>query len=75
MAQLHLYVRDDIAAEVQRRAQAAGVSVSKYLARLVTERTSRAWPAGWFDDVPGSWCGEPLERPEQGAYESRQELR
>ena len=75
MPQLHLYVSDDVAAEIQRRAKAAGLSVSKYLARLVSERTSHAWPAGWFDHVAGGWCGEPPERPAQGTFETRQDLR
>lgn len=75
MPQLHLYVSDQTAAEIQRLARAAGVSVSKYLARIVSERTGQGWPTGWFDHVPGGWCGEPLESPTQGTFEARQDLR
>jgi len=74
MPQLHLYVSDDIAAEISRRAQASGMSVSRYLARLVHGRTSTGWPPGWFDRVPGGWHGDPLERPPQGAFEARETL-
>jgi hypothetical protein len=72
--QLHLYVSDDLAAEISRRAEAAGMSVSRYLAYLVRERTRAGWPDGWFDRVPGGWRGEPLERPAQGSLEAREEL-
>ena len=35
MPQLHLYVPDELAAEIARRAEARGLSVSRYLADLV----------------------------------------
>ena len=75
MPQLHLYVSDEIAAEVVREARAAGLSVSRYLAQLVRERTSTDWPDGWFERVPGGWQGGPLERAPQGALELREDLR
>jgi hypothetical protein len=74
MPQLHLYVSDDVAAEIRARAKAAGVSVSRYLAHLVRERTSTGWPRGWFERVPGGWQGDPLERPPQGDFEAREDL-
>ncbi|MFV2073487.1 MAG: hypothetical protein ACC742_12650 [Thermoanaerobaculales bacterium] len=74
MPQLHLYVSDEVAAEISRRAQASGISVSRYLAGLVRERTSSGWPVGWFERVPGGWQGEPLVRPPQGAFEVRESL-
>lgn len=74
MPQLHLYVNDDVAAEINRRAQAAGVSVSRFLAQLVQERARAGWPEGWFDRVPGGWRGDPLDRPPQGEYETREAL-
>ncbi|MBW4522334.1 MAG: hypothetical protein KME16_21990 [Scytolyngbya sp. HA4215-MV1] len=33
------------------------------------------WMAGFFDEVIGSWEGEPLVRSEQGEYEMREELK
>lgn len=74
MPQLHLYVSDEVAAEIGRRAEAAGVSVSRFLAKLVQERASAGWPDGWFDRVPGGWQGAPLERAPQGEVEPREPL-
>jgi len=35
---------------------------------------SRGWLPGFFENVIGSWQGEPLERPTQLPYEVREEL-
>jgi len=32
---------------------------------------SRGWQPGFFEEVIGSWEGEPLERPGQLPYEVR----
>jgi hypothetical protein len=34
----------------------------------------RGWMPGFFEEVIGGWVGEPLERPEQGEYEIREQL-
>jgi hypothetical protein len=34
----------------------------------------RGWMPGFFEEVIGGWVGEPLERPEQGEYETRESL-
>jgi len=34
----------------------------------------RGWMPGFFEEVIGGWVGEPLERPEQGEYETREQL-
>ncbi|BAZ03262.1 hypothetical protein NIES37_72750 (plasmid) [Tolypothrix tenuis PCC 7101] len=34
----------------------------------------RIWMPGFFEEVIGGWVGEPLERPEQGNYEIREQL-
>lgn len=75
MTQLHLYVPDDIAAKVQERADRQGLSVSRYLARLVKKEIGEGWPEGYFEDVIGGWKGEPLQRPPQGTPERRIKLR
>ncbi|MBW4567168.1 MAG: hypothetical protein KME31_03850 [Tolypothrix carrinoi HA7290-LM1] len=31
----------------------------------------RGWMPGFFEEVIGGWVGEPLERAEQGEYETR----
>lgn len=74
MPQLHLYVPDKIAAEVQHRAERQGVSVSRYLASLVRREIGEGWPAGYFGEVIGGWKGKPLERPPQGVLERREPL-
>jgi len=74
MSQLHVYVPKSLEEEVRRRAKALGVSVSRYLGQLVRREVGSEWPVGWFDEVVGAWKGEPLERPDQGRYETRDEL-
>ncbi|MBD2248412.1 hypothetical protein [Nostoc sp. FACHB-888] len=34
----------------------------------------RGWMPGFFEEVIGGWVGEPLERAEQGEYETREQL-
>jgi len=53
--QLHLYVSDDVAAELRARARERGVSVSRLLAEIVTRDARRAWPDGWLERVAGAW--------------------
>lgn len=74
MPQLHTYLTDSEAARLQSEAQARGLSVSKLIAEKLRAKTSGGWPAGFFEEVVGSWTDEPLERPEQGDYERRPEL-
>lgn len=33
------------------------------------------WLPGFFEKTAGQWQGEPLVRPDQGAYEDRRDLR
>jgi hypothetical protein len=74
MPQLHLYVPDDLASEIARRAEARGLSVSRFLAEVVRQEIATGWPEGFFEEVLGGWRGEPLERPPQLAYEERERL-
>jgi hypothetical protein len=41
---------------------------------LVYHVTNSKWPAGYFEETYGSFADEPLERPEQGSFEEREEL-
>ncbi|MDZ8221483.1 MULTISPECIES: hypothetical protein [unclassified Nostoc] len=34
----------------------------------------RGWIPGFFEEVIGGWVGKPLERAEQGEYETREPL-
>jgi len=69
-----LYIPDDLAERIQREAQSADMSVSRYLAELVRREMSPDWPEGYFDEVVGGWVGEALERPPQGNLEQREPL-
>ncbi|HID44501.1 MAG TPA: hypothetical protein EYP34_01930 [Chromatiaceae bacterium] len=70
MAQLHCYVPDNLAKRFQEKARKSNLPVSKYLALLIEKEVENQWPAGYFD-LFGSWRGERLERPDQGAFKQR----
>ncbi len=74
MPQLHLYVPKDVASVVRLRARARAMTVSGYLAELVTREVARDWPEGFFDQVVGGWKGRALRRPTQGRFETRVDL-
>lgn len=66
-------MNDDIAAEIRYNAEVRGLSISRYLADLVTRELGTSWPEGYFERVPGSWVGdEPLERPPDLPLEERE---
>ena len=71
MPQLHLYIPEELAAEVARKARARGLSVSRFLAELVQQRVTTAWPEHYFDQVVGSWKGKKLVRTRQAEFERR----
>lgn len=74
MPQLHLYLPEDLEAEVRRRAGERGLPVSRYLAEIVRRELREGWPDDFFGAVVGGWIGDPLERPPQGDFEPRDEL-
>jgi hypothetical protein len=74
MPQLHFYVPDELAEKIRQEAQAADMSVSRYLANLVKREVASEWPEGFFEEVVGGWIGEPLQRPLQGEFEHREVL-
>jgi len=73
MPQLHCYVPEAVAEQLQHKAKQAHTSVSKYLAELVKKDVGTDWPEGFFE-LFGAWEGDPLTRDEQGEYEQRLEL-
>lgn len=73
MPQLHLYVSEDVALSLRERAEARGLSLSKYLAELARREVSGGWPEGYFTEVAGGWVGD-FERPEQLELEVREAL-
>ena len=74
MPQLHLYVSDDVAEKIKRKAEKRRLTTSRYLAEVVKRDLGRGWPEGYFETVVGGWKGESLERPPQGEFEERHEL-
>jgi hypothetical protein len=74
MPQVHFYVPESLASRIRDRANAAGLSVSRYVAEVVKTELAAEWPKGFFDEVAGGWQGLPLERPPQGAPDSRDTL-
>ncbi len=74
MPQLHLYVPEDLADEITRRARARGLSVSRFLNELVHQQVATAWPEDYFETVVGGWQGKRLARAPQGRPESRDRL-
>ncbi|MDY7023087.1 MAG: hypothetical protein SWJ54_17345 [Cyanobacteriota bacterium] len=41
---------------------------------LIQSQKKSHWLPGFFEEVIGGWVGEPLQRSEQGQYESREIL-
>ena len=74
MPQLHFYLPDDVVKRIKQKASARGLSVSRYVAEIVRREVADEWPEGYFENTVGCWEGEPLERPEQGEFEERDEL-
>jgi hypothetical protein len=72
MPQLHFYISEEAASVIRKRAEAQGISLSRFVANLVQREVSFDWPEGFFEKVAGGWKGEPLERPVQGEYEQRE---
>lgn len=62
MAQMHFYVDHETEAEIRRRAESAGMPVSRYLAELVRGAMGGGWPEGWFARTGGAWVGPPQKR-------------
>ena len=58
MPQLHLYVPEEVAVKLRECAKVRGVSLSKYLAEVVSKEAAVGWPAGYFESVVGSWRGD-----------------
>ena len=54
MPQIHFYVPEDLASKIRDRAEAAGLSVSRYVADVVKTELVTDWPEGFFEKVPGA---------------------
>lgn len=74
MPQLHFYVDLSTEQRIRERAQAQGLTVSKYIASILAREVDAGYPPGFWDDVYGCWAGEPFDRPAQLDYEDREPL-
>lgn len=63
MKQLHLSVDEETAERLAREAARRGVSLSRYLAGLVSASLDAAWPEGYLGSVVGSCKGLDLAEP------------
>jgi predicted transcriptional regulator len=62
MAQVTLYLDDETADRLKKAAKRAGLSRSRFLARLVREKTVTEWPQA-VKDLAGAWPDlETVER-------------
>jgi hypothetical protein len=48
---MHFYVPDKVARKIKDNAKRLGVSSSKYVSQLVTEKVDGGWPAGYFESL------------------------
>jgi len=58
MGQVTVYLDDESERQMRRAAKAAGVSVSRWLAELVHDRTRREWPEAVIK-AAGTWTDFP----------------
>jgi hypothetical protein len=73
MAQLTLYLPDDLAKELKRAAKRAKKSLSAYVAQLAgQELKPTKWPKS-FTDTFGAWAGD-FPEIKRLPYEQREEL-
>jgi len=67
MPQVTLYLDADTEAKLKKAAKHAGLSRSRWLARLVQERTVSEWPQA-VKDLAGAWSDlEPAKGLRRGA--------
>lgn len=74
MPQVHTYLPKALVAKIRQRAEARGLSLSRYLAEIVAKEVGDDWPEAFFHEVVGGWQGDPLTRPEQHPIEDRDEF-
>jgi len=73
MPQLHLYVSDATADILRADAERENLSLSRYLAKVVTDTAKTGWPAGYLDGIFGSCPAFAV--PEEPPYEQIPPLR
>ena len=59
MAQLSLYLDKETERTARKAAKASGLSVSRWVATLIREKTAREWPSSVVNLV-GAWADDKL---------------
>ena len=49
MPQMHFYIPAKVAEKIKDNAKRLGLSSSKYVSQLVTEKVEGSWPAGYIE--------------------------
>lgn len=57
MGQLTIYLDDETEGRMKRAADDAGLSRSRWVARVIREKTASEWPES-FRELAGAWRGE-----------------
>jgi len=68
MAQITLYLDDQTAQRIKRAARRQKISLSKWVAQRLEDRSNTKWPSR-YDKLFGSLADSSFERPEQGNTE------
>jgi hypothetical protein len=70
--QLHFYVPEETARALRRKAKAEGVSLSKYIGKVVAKEVEdKGWPPGYFDYFRKNPLPDDFEIPEPPPLEKR----
>ena len=73
MSQLTIYLPDAHEAKLREVAAAAGLSVSRWIAQLVSQHTQSEWPTE-VAALAGAWRDLPFHEPSQVADLPRETL-
>ncbi len=76
MAQITIYIDDEVLALVKAATKAAGISQSQWIAEAVRLRVKKEWPAS-IHKIAGAWPDFPTAeeiRESQGPDSSRERL-
>ena len=66
MAQLTLYLDDETAQKMRRAAEDEGISLSRWVAELIRQRTASRWPES-VARLAGAWADFPQAEELRGA--------
>lgn len=72
----NLHEKGDVVYITQHgRPAAVLIDYERYEALLEKARQQATWPPGYFEETYGALATDPVARPEQGTYETREDLK